>query len=299
MMTNSCSIIDSEQHPRIATEARDDILFLKDQLRQAAERSYSMISNNNNADKHPTSTASTEMENSIQKFLDDIFDLASDNITVNGIPYKEAFKTVDEFEPFDESLRSSVDALLTATIAAQSRVAKLRTSIPFQLVEAERMKHEESMGAIEAVATAMRSVKASNAAKDEEEKEKEENVDVEMRGIGESVIDGSGSGAQDLNQLVDGLAKAADYLREERDATLFQMGEMKKIIPTASQKWQRANIILDDMGLCPASSSSSSSTDDDVDMYRGAREEIDKTTTPRRARTGLLKTLNEDSVTMS
>ncbi|KAJ1569707.1 hypothetical protein HK405_005769 [Cladochytrium tenue] len=130
--------VDSADHPRVATDAREDVLFLKLQLAAAAAASLS-----------ETGSAPAAISPWIDAFVEEIFRLAAPNITVNGIPYDDAFRTTQEFEPFDDGLRATVDDLLVTTTSLQSRVAGLRTTLPVQLAEAEKKRLDSLLSSSE------------------------------------------------------------------------------------------------------------------------------------------------------
>ncbi|KAJ3331701.1 hypothetical protein HDU76_002459 [Blyttiomyces sp. JEL0837] len=259
------------EQPRIQIETREDILFVKDQLRQAAKQSLTnrMQTWNEKMDSTTDSNngLTTAVEKEFEKFIEEVFTLASNNITVNGVSMDEAFKTVENFEPLDDSIRLTAESLMIAASATRTRLARFRTTLPFQL--RDKMKEE--------IEKADSSFKSNNSAGSSEEGQ--------MDGM---VVDFSSTA--ELQNVAETMIRDAPSLNQERIWTLSMLSELKKIAPVTRSKWERSHTLMNDLGIDNVSqktkglSSSSSSF---------SASKVPTPTSPRRARSGFLKLLQD------
>ncbi|KAI8920885.1 hypothetical protein DFJ77DRAFT_139846 [Powellomyces hirtus] len=110
-------------HPRIQTESKHDIAFLKSLLQQHALASL-----------QPHTVASPDaalLDSHINSWVERTFALASHSILVNGVPYAKAMeRAAPEYEQLDESLSAELDAAHSRLVEATVRVARLRKTVP-------------------------------------------------------------------------------------------------------------------------------------------------------------------------
>ncbi|KAI9360773.1 hypothetical protein DFJ73DRAFT_58385 [Zopfochytrium polystomum] len=266
--------MDGSGHPFIGTEAREDILFLKDQLRSAAAASLAAhvdvataaaaaAASNDPSPPPPSKSQLAAVNALVEKFIDETFRLAGPNITVNGIAYEEAFKTVEEFEPFDENLRASVEDLLVQATSAQARVAHLRVAVPTKLLEAET----ERVGR----AVERPRLRAGGGGAEVEEDEVMEEAD---------------SGVVRMEAVAEAFSAKADRLADCTNIAVRQIGSLTKMVPATADKWDRANMIMDDRGIAPAVAM--------ADAEAGASSGSNVPVTPRKARSQVLMKLRDD-----
>ncbi|KAL7754104.1 hypothetical protein RI367_000084 [Sorochytrium milnesiophthora] len=144
--------------PKIQTEAKSDILFLQQQLRNfytsyIAEHRMSLLNPNSSAEVPPEPRDEQADEAFLKavgesmeeargcssllrlpfQWIEEVFALASNNIEVNGIAYDVAMKAEDEFEPQDERLKESIKRLKKEKVELMSDAIEKRRQMPSQL----------------------------------------------------------------------------------------------------------------------------------------------------------------------
>ncbi|KAJ3416668.1 hypothetical protein HDV05_000498 [Chytridiales sp. JEL 0842] len=244
----------SSQHPRIATESKDDILYLKEQLKSAGSATIaSRIKDLQGKDEKVSAKIAGLVQQRTNEFIEEMFRLASGNVTVNGVSYEEAFKVVDEYEPFNEELRSEADDLVAATFATRSRVAQLRKAVPTKIAELESRKCEAFRESIPTL-----TVQAST--------------------------DG-----EHVRPATEFLKEQAPKLAQDRESALAMLENLKKTITSTCDKWERAQKVMTDLGITEADEEG---IEEDVTMTEA--QPTTESDTPRRARSGLLKRLENN-----
>ncbi|KAJ3176581.1 hypothetical protein HDU87_004909 [Geranomyces variabilis] len=110
-------------HPKIQTESKYDIFYLKAVLRQHALAALSAHA--------PTNPNTTSLKPQIDSWLERTFALAGDSILINGVPYAKALeKAAPEYEPLDETLAGELDSACNRIVDATVRVARWRKEVP-------------------------------------------------------------------------------------------------------------------------------------------------------------------------
>ncbi|KAJ3159472.1 hypothetical protein HDU86_001790 [Geranomyces michiganensis] len=123
-------------HPKIQTESKYDIFYLKAVLRQHALAALS-----NHAQTNPN-TASLKPH--IDSWLERTFALAGESILINGVPYAKALeKAAPEYEPLDETLAGDLDSACNQVVDATVRVARLRKEVPVAVGQSVRKNLEK------------------------------------------------------------------------------------------------------------------------------------------------------------
>ncbi|KAJ3053011.1 hypothetical protein HK097_005238 [Rhizophlyctis rosea] len=88
-----------------------------------------------------------EVENMVEKWIQQTFTLSSPNIQINGLPYSEVFAQKTEYEPKDEQLQSRVEDLTNQVDEMLADVSGLRKEIPARVSKlAEETVRRETMG---------------------------------------------------------------------------------------------------------------------------------------------------------
>ncbi|KAJ3152055.1 hypothetical protein HDU89_001702 [Geranomyces variabilis] len=110
-------------HPKIQTESKYDVFYLKAVLRQHALAALSSHA--------PTNPNTGSLKPLIDSWLERTFALAGDSILINGVPYAKALeKAAPEYEPLDETLAGELDSACNRIVDATVRVARLRKEVP-------------------------------------------------------------------------------------------------------------------------------------------------------------------------
>ncbi|KAJ3097424.1 hypothetical protein HDU97_004872 [Phlyctochytrium planicorne] len=117
----------SELPPLIATESREDIAFLRDELRRFATQSIE--------NQCKDESQSKAVRQGIDEFINKTFKLAAGNISVNGMPFEDVFDDVDGYEQFDEKLLRDTEQVISQVASCRSRIAALRKTLPDLLLE--------------------------------------------------------------------------------------------------------------------------------------------------------------------
>ncbi|KAJ3219360.1 hypothetical protein HDU67_001579 [Dinochytrium kinnereticum] len=130
--------MDKSAEPFISTEAKEDIYFLKDEIKGFLEKNASNIIG-------PDRAAAKIVQQQIDQYINAIFKLAASNISVNGLPFDDVFQNEDGFEQFDEKLRSDTESAMLQVSACRTRIASLRKSVPESLLQASHEKFRAVM----------------------------------------------------------------------------------------------------------------------------------------------------------
>ncbi|KAJ3010952.1 hypothetical protein HKX48_007122 [Thoreauomyces humboldtii] len=259
----------SQTHPKIQTESKHDIAFLKTLLKHHAAASLQ---------PHAAATPAVRtLEPHIDNWLEGIFSLASYSILVNGLPYAKALeKTAPEYEPLDEACTAELEATRNRVVESTVRVARLR-----------KEGGREVANVVERDMQARRTRETD--VKDEEEEEVGTNV--EAGDDGDHLVP-----TPPISILLPMLTKSITIPCPLIDTSL----------PTLTAKLGRAVTVIDDLRATQAASSSSSSVagegkDDPLPMGKRSSNHASPTgsgrtspvgrTTPRTARAGLLNAM--------
>ncbi|KAL1919767.1 uncharacterized protein VTP21DRAFT_1698 [Calcarisporiella thermophila] len=113
--------------PKIAVDTKDDVIYLKQQLQEAAFAAL--------AEKCATENSKTkkDVEDLMNNWIEAIFSMAGKSMLVNGQDYDQAFEEVEEIEPFDEELNSKLIELHNRAEELTLKVAERRKNIPDQI----------------------------------------------------------------------------------------------------------------------------------------------------------------------
>ncbi|KAJ3045188.1 hypothetical protein HDV00_011058 [Rhizophlyctis rosea] len=244
-------------HPKIQTDCKEDILFLQSELRKAGQKAMA----------RDAKLQTKEVEEKLEKWITTLFTLASPNIQINGLPYAQAFEQKIEYEPKDEALQKRVEALTEETNAMLAHVAELRRTVPDR---AGRMLEERLRRETECVEVEEWSAGA---------------VGMEVDGVGE-----------------DKISTTFPTLTTQYTTLLSLPTQLEKDLSTSLTRLTRAQAAVSHLvdatdgaaegGGDGAGSASAGASVPTSPMMQQGGAEMDLVT-PRRARKGLLKTLQE------
>ncbi|KAG2187532.1 hypothetical protein INT44_005221 [Umbelopsis vinacea] len=115
--------------PKIQTDSKEDIHFLISQLQNAANDATAQHFATNPADV----STQTQVQKLMSEWVQEIFELASSSIEINGQDYHEALQNQDEIEPVDESLKLRAESAEKTAKELEERVIRKRSNIPAQI----------------------------------------------------------------------------------------------------------------------------------------------------------------------
>ncbi|KAJ3051783.1 hypothetical protein HK102_011997, partial [Quaeritorhiza haematococci] len=198
-------------------------------------------------------------------WIEDFFELAGSNIQVNGMEYAEAFKAIEEYEPFDEALHAETERASLEYNVLLSRVTQLR-----------RRLAEDVEGGFEDLWMGMVDV-----------------LDRTEAYLGERGMGGNVVGDVEDAELVDRKLYAImnelklENLKEKHEEALAVLKGQTKSMPQLLSKLEKLNAVLNDLGVAAAAAEPPDTPD--------AEDEPLPPVTPRRARSRLLQKLKTES----
>ncbi|OZJ05391.1 hypothetical protein BZG36_02011 [Bifiguratus adelaidae] len=119
-----------EAVPKVQVDAKADILFLTKTLQKAVEGASTQQFTKGAVDDKTRK----QVDKITQKWVTDTFELAGNNIAVNGVPYETAFSEAAQYEPFDEELHQKTQNLQHSIEDLTLYLAERRKNVP-KLVE--------------------------------------------------------------------------------------------------------------------------------------------------------------------
>ncbi|KAI8836581.1 hypothetical protein BC829DRAFT_52500 [Chytridium lagenaria] len=121
--------MDKSTEPFIATEAKEDIYYLKEEIKGYSKKIIPSICGD-------SKSSARLVQEQIDQYVNAIFKLASNNISVNGLPFDDVFQDEDGFEQFDEKLLHETEDVIQQVSACRTRIALLRKTVPDALLKA-------------------------------------------------------------------------------------------------------------------------------------------------------------------
>ncbi|TPX33016.1 hypothetical protein SmJEL517_g04000 [Synchytrium microbalum] len=269
----------SSSHPKIQLESKADIRFLTNELRRAATTSTEtrateiVCKTGGNAKQVKATKQAVNVK--VEKWIDEVFALASNNLQINGVEYHEAFRQVQEFEPEDTNLLAQTEKARIDKDRVLVKVAHMRKEIPKKtrdLVQDSESRH--SRVAVEKVPIR----------------------DVESLSVTDTLI-APRERIQAVQDAVNFIG--LDPLLKEYDETVRMVADLVKpeSLPATTSKLLRATKLLsvwEATSQIPDPSESMIKQEGDVTHSAGGMVGLD---TPRKARSGLLKRLQANTRT--
>ncbi|KAI9009184.1 hypothetical protein DFJ74DRAFT_687277 [Hyaloraphidium curvatum] len=245
---------------KIQVESRGDILHLQRVLKQAAR------------DRVEKAAVPEEdraaLASSLDQWVDEIFDMAGPNITVNGMEYAEAMQDKEEYEPKDERLDKLIEDKQREAEERLFKVTEMRRNFPVFLSKlAEDAERRKTWGEAEGIVFADHS-------------------------SAEKVADPSPALDVDLEEMVSEIKETAEAVKE-----------MALTVPALESKLANAHSVMEDLGLLVEPPAETPNKRLSIGgMVRAAQAQNDdmedEPSTPRRAIPALVKKLRGSDAAM-
>ncbi|KAK9761483.1 hypothetical protein K7432_013597 [Basidiobolus ranarum] len=119
--------------PKIQVDSKEDVKYLKNEFTQASQKSFKSNEKLFLKGKKKNVDLEERVQSLVNRWIEQVFKLAGNSLSVNGMEYKDAMTTAEEIEPFDENLQQEVLNLQLTTEELTMRVVERRKKVPEQV----------------------------------------------------------------------------------------------------------------------------------------------------------------------
>ncbi|ORX91374.1 hypothetical protein K493DRAFT_51350 [Basidiobolus meristosporus CBS 931.73] len=119
--------------PKIQVDSKEDIKYLKNEFSQASEKAFKANEKLFVKGRKKNVDLEERAQGLVNKWIEQMFKLAGNSLSVNGMEYKDAMTSAEEIEPFDEALHQEVLNLQLTTEELTMRVVERRKKVPEQV----------------------------------------------------------------------------------------------------------------------------------------------------------------------